>query len=308
MLCGGKRLMSRGFVTIATGTDNYYKIAVNLLQSYRYYAEDPEPFAIICDRTNEYTDLFDKVMIMDDPCFHYVDKLRLPEFLPFDETIFIDADCLAYKDLNCFWDIFKDAEVFSVFGRNYPKGYQYGWFREEDVGEYRDRVSYIPDFIGGVFYFRKTDELEKFYEIVKHIKATYNDYKFRQFEKLADEPTYALAMSVCGFKTMDDKSPDICFYPHTTYFESDIAEGKVNYKDKYMKKRGLISEAYMVHWGSGNTRRSTYLMEVYRLNHLLRGKQIRQAGLKAAELKIKARIFAGRAFRKSKAVMKAVFR
>ena len=41
--------MSRGFVTIATGNHNFYRIAANLLRSYRCFAQKPEPFAVICD-------------------------------------------------------------------------------------------------------------------------------------------------------------------------------------------------------------------------------------------------------------------
>lgn len=292
--------MSRGFITIATGKDHYYKIAANLLLSYRYYSSDPEPFAIIADRKNQYTDLFDQVIIMEDPCFSYVDKLRLPEYVPFDETIFIDADCLVYKDLNDYWKMFRDAGSFSCFGENYPLDYKYGWFRKEDTGIYRERVQYIPSFVGGVYYLRKTDELEVFYELVKHIIPTYHDYRFRQFEDVCDEPVYALAMSVCGFRTAGEKSPDICFYPHTTYFESDIAAGKVNYNSIYLKERGIIPEAYMVHWGTGNTYRLPYLLEEYRLHRICEGKTVSKAGLKAKELMIKTKKLAGKAYRKIK--------
>ena len=290
--------MSRGFITIATGKEHYYKIAANLLLSYRYYSAEPEPFAIIADRKNQYTDLFDLVIILEDPCCSYVDKLRLPELVPFDETIFIDADCLAYKDLNTFWDLFQDADTFSCFGRNYPPDYKYGWFLKKDMGIYQERVQYVPDFIGGVYYLRKTDELEVFYELVKQIIPTYHDYRFRQFEEVSDETVYALAMSVCGFRTVGEKSPDICFYPHITYFDSDITSGKVKYNSIYLKKRGIIPEAYMVHWGSGNTYRLPYLLEEYRLHRICAGKTVSRAGLKTEELKIKTKKLAGKAYRK----------
>ena len=295
--------MSKGFVTIATGADNFYKIAANLLRSYRYFTEDPYPFAIICDRTNEYTELFDKIIIMEDPDRSYADKLRLPDYLPFDETIFIDADCLVYKDINCFWEAFAGADDFSAFGQNFPLDYPYGWFKREDAGSYKDRVNYIPDFIGGVYYLRKTENLEQFSEIVKDIAATYHDYTFRQVREIADEPVYALAIAVSNFKTVDENTPDICFYPHNTFFESDITKGKVKYKSRYMESRGLIPEAYMVHWGSGNTRQYTYLAEAYRLNRICSGKPVGKAGLKTAELMIKTNLLARRIYRKAKRLL-----
>ena len=50
-----KKQQRKGFVTIATGQERYYKLARNLLHSYRLFAKDPFPFAIISDRENEYT-------------------------------------------------------------------------------------------------------------------------------------------------------------------------------------------------------------------------------------------------------------
>ncbi|MCR5267971.1 MAG: hypothetical protein K6E16_05625 [Lachnospiraceae bacterium] len=283
--------MDRGFVTIATGKEQYYKIAANLLRSYKYHSADPMPFALICDRTNKYTDLFDRVIIMDDPSFSYADKLRLPEYIPFEENIFIDADCLAYKDLNDFWNVFNGADDFSAFGANLPLDSKNGWFRKEDTGIYQDHVQYIPEFIGGVYFLRKTAELQEFCETVKHIRSTYHDYTFRQFTDVADEPVYALAMSVFGFRTAADRSPDICFFPHHTFFESDIASGKVIYESRYLPERGRIPEAYMVHWGSGSTKGFLYSMEKYRLDRICAGKQLRTPGLKIAELRIKGKIF-----------------
>lgn len=42
--------MSYGFLTIATGDEKYYKMAANLLQSYRYFSKPLFPFAILADR------------------------------------------------------------------------------------------------------------------------------------------------------------------------------------------------------------------------------------------------------------------
>lgn len=57
--------MTRGFITIATGKDLYYQLARNLILSYRLFCETPFPFAILCDRENECTALFDKVILFE---------------------------------------------------------------------------------------------------------------------------------------------------------------------------------------------------------------------------------------------------
>lgn len=47
-------MINRGFFTIATGDEKYYRFANNLLKSYRLH-NTKYPFAILCDRENQYT-------------------------------------------------------------------------------------------------------------------------------------------------------------------------------------------------------------------------------------------------------------
>ena len=255
--------MSRGFVTIATGRERFYIIAVNLLKSYRHYSADPLPFAIICDVENEYTQLFDDVVIMDNPRRSYLDKLALPRLAPYDETIFIDSDNLAYRDLNDFWSFFENAADFTAFGLTYPTDYRYAWFKVDDVGEYAEKIKFIPDFVGGVYFIRKTKELEAFANTCDHVLENYYRYTFRQFKDPADEPVIALAMAVHGFEPVDREQAPICFYPLATSFSSDFSRGQVSYKNKY--EDAVHSWAYLVHWGSGNTPLPPYIYEVARL-------------------------------------------
>lgn len=88
----------RGFVTIATGHQRYYRLAQNLLLSYHQFATELYPVAIIADRENEITAQFDHVIVISDASNSYNDKLKLFRELPYEETIFIDADSLAYGD------------------------------------------------------------------------------------------------------------------------------------------------------------------------------------------------------------------
>lgn len=261
--------MTRGFVTIATGSERYYIIASNLVASYRHFSPDPFPFAILCDAENEYTEHFDDVVILDNPYRSYMDKLALLDYAPYDETIFIDADCLAYRDLNDFWTFFENAPDFSAFGTAFPADYPYAWFRREDVGDYSNRIEFIPDFIGGVYFIRKTPVIRAFSKTCKHILENYYSYVFRIFEDPCDEPIFALAMATHGFEPIDKDLAPICFYPHITYFKSNIAKGDVRYASKYEKEQGVRSWAYMIHWGSGNTVRPPYTIEAARLKSLM---------------------------------------
>ena len=276
--------MTRGFATIATGDLHFYEIAHNLLFSYWFHCPDPMPFAIICDRENSYTADFDRVVALENPTCSYVDKLALPDLAPFDETIFIDADSLAYGNLNDLWDAFDGESAFSAFGDDYPPDYPYAWFALDGAGGYRDAVASIPDFIGGVYYLRTCDELEGFSRTCRHILEHYHEFTFRQFTDPADEPVYALAMAAHGFRTAGDRSLPICFYPHARHFDADIVSGHVAYDSVYLQDAGLAQGAYLVHWGSGNTGRPCYLFQKRLLDDALAGKgrgYVRQAAAKA---------------------------
>lgn len=263
--------MSRGFVTIATGDEHFYHIASNLLLSYRLRCDDPMPFAIICDRENDFTKGFDVVVPLQEPTCSYLDKLALPNLAPFDETIFIDADSLAYADLNDFWEVFRDASDFSAFGADFPTSYPHAWFKIEDVGDFASEISSIPDFIGGVYFVRKSEELEKFARTCQLILSRYDRFVFRQFDNPADEPIFALAMAVHGFRTAGGRSLPVCFYPHAEHFEADMLSGRVRYDSIYSRDKGIVEGAYLVHWGSGNTGRPCYLFQERLLSALANG-------------------------------------
>ena len=157
--------MTKGFITIATGKEEFYILAHNLLRSYRYFCKQPLPFAILADRENEYTAEFDDCIIFPDGASNsYLDKLRLAEFAPYDVTIFIDADCLAYGDLNILFEHFKEADDFSCFGRVLPLDDKTGWFEHENLGELREKVSSVVGRHGGIYYMRTGETARKVFE------------------------------------------------------------------------------------------------------------------------------------------------
>lgn len=297
-------VMTQGFVTIATGDEHYYRIAANLLHSYRLFSADPMPFALICDKENEISKEFDQVILLENPYCSYLDKLCLPDLVPYDETIFIDADCLAYRDLNDFWDAFENSADFSAFGEDYPTDYPYAWFKLEDTSEFSARIGHIPDFVGGVYFLRKTSELQSFSETCKYIHKNYYQFKFRQFTNPADEPIFALAMAVHGFKTAGDSSLPVCFFVNTIRFTADLISGTTCYDNKYYPKKGLQYDAYMVHWGTGNTRKPVYLLEEYKLNQLLQGKTPGKTAVLFAGVRVKIMYQARRVIRKLRKIFR----
>lgn len=260
---------TRGFVTIATGDERYYILARNLLYSYRQFASVKYPFAIICDKKNKYTAEFDDVILLKKAHCNYLDKLYLYNWLPYDETIFIDADSLAYGDLDTWWKLFEGADDFSLFGYAWTdlKSGR-GWFIPGGLNEYNDYVSFIPDFNGGVYYLRKSERCEAVFKLANYFAENYKDYSFTDFKTPADEPCLALAMAVYNCMPLD--LPEFVFAPPMRKINADISIPQAH----FYREQGKDYDVKMIHFGNYKTRQSFYRFESEKLIHIKEGKNV----------------------------------
>ena len=71
--------VTKGFITVATGSEYYYRLAANLCISYRKRGSGQYPFALICDRENEYSAVFDDVVLVKDGLSWKIDSLNSPK-------------------------------------------------------------------------------------------------------------------------------------------------------------------------------------------------------------------------------------
>lgn len=146
---------------------------------------------------------------------NYLDKLQLYDYLPYDETIFIDAD-----DFSLFGYAWTDLKS----GR--------GWFVPAGAGEFRDKITYIPDFNGGVYYMRKSERCRKVFELANYFALHFNEYTFNGFTKPADEPCLALAMAIEQCMPLDIKEKGLVFAPRKNDIDLDITVPKALYYGK----------------------------------------------------------------------------
>ena len=262
----------RGFVTIATGGKHYYELAVNLLRSYRRNGGGSVPFAIIAEEENRFTSEFDKVVLMPEPAHSYLDKLRIFDCLPWEETIFLDADCLVYGRIDDWWGYFENADDFSCFGYAYDDlTTEKGWFRWDGMGEFKEQISFVPSFSGGVYYIRNTPAAARVFELAKYAAEHYGDYPFAIFRSPADEPVLAFGMAVCGCRPLD--LFEVGIYVKRRDLPMDILEPAAS--GTYGGKTFPVK---LVHWGSFGAMKAQYLLEVERLDRDLAGKPMRPLG------------------------------
>lgn len=258
--------MTHGFITIATGDEQYYKMAVNLLHSYRHFSPSPLPFAILADRENAYTAEFDQVRIFPTVHRNYLDKLTMFDLLPYDVNIFIDADCLAYGDLNGLFEVFRDADDFSCFGRVLPLDDKTGWFEYENLGELQSRVSYVVGLHGGIYYMRRTDTCRAVLETAQALVPHYGEYGFKgNFATPGDEPLVALSMALHQCHPIPhDLRNILCYWENVGQMKLNLPKGIA-----LEQKRGIRTD--LLHWGTRFTRTPLYRKQVADLHTVMCG-------------------------------------
>lgn len=268
-----KESITRGFVTIATGDDHYYQIAVNLLNSYKTFTKSPLPFAIISDKENRYTDLFDETIIIKHPYFSYLDKIQLLGMIPYDETVFVESDCIAYADMNLYFDAFENADDFSAFGYSIPiDENQCGWFKLEETGKYLNRIKHYQLFHSGVLFLRKTETCKTMLNICNNILEHYDDYNIGGNNDMLDDKLFAVASAATHCRMTPNCTRDydaFCVFPHVRrnqkFIKPAIIKGTIIWKDDAnVLKKGIIC-----HWGNAATKKHYYKREIIGLSYLM---------------------------------------
>lgn len=273
---------TRGFVTVATGSDHYYRLAANLLKSYRLFAKNPLPFAILCDRENEHTALFDHVILLENPRKSYMDKVFLLNHIPYDETLFVESDILVYQDITFFFDAFAGADDYSMFGVNHPldadltygldrePGRDWGWFDPEKMGKYRSCIHWIPQFGSDFIFMRKGPVCDLASQVCLDVWAHSGEYGVKPI----DDDLFAVGMAVAGCRCVPpsprfNKAIYCSMLPKGWKPEPDLHRGYCRFT---RPGRQEPEEAYLCHWGNIYTRKLLYQREVKVLECRIAGK------------------------------------
>lgn len=234
------------------------KFAANLLLSYRYHAD--MSFSFLADRENESFKISDKVVILSNPSFSYLDKIGLLAHPAWNDNVFVDADCLVFKDINSLLD--KVMGGVSGYGWTYPLAEpDKGWFTKENLCEYAGKVSYTIASHGGIMFYRNDDITNKIYHDCKNISSHYVDFHFTMFERPADEPIIALAMAVNGCMPINRSEfyNVYGFFPTLKKYKMDICRGLFSYT---FDCNLWVVDVMICHWQNHNTRKPLYQHQV----------------------------------------------
>ncbi len=248
--------MSQGYLTLATGDRQFFDAAVNLAISVRL--NDAErPITLLCDDASKLDvgekEQFDRIIValpgtLGVGC---AGKLDVPGFLPYDETMFLDSDCLLMKrDMNRHWQKLA-TQCFNVAGNTAKKG---SWYTFE-ISEVCKALglAYMVHMNSGVMYFRKGPGLDEFLETVSDLRENSQDILFVQHRdmnfQIADEPIWSAAMGrakmvPASYSAGEDGVME------TTYMARDFKFDPIDHLSELHKSKGywLLGRFFSKGW------------------------------------------------------------
>lgn len=243
--------MSKGFLTIAFG-EKYRRMANNLLQSYRTHG-GKEAFAIVTEEEDVNTKNFDTVIIRKPDRIGFMSKLMIDTYTPYDDTIFIDADCLVGSNIDWWFSKFEEnGSHVSVFGWNIdigttlsnPENY---YFQYRKCSCYN--VEYIPSFNGGVYFLKKGEVSSQVFSDARKFVDDKFDGGFLCY---GDEPNIALAMAKNKCRCIPHNQ--ILVFPRAKISCINMRTEEYAYEQFGEKYYDLG----VIHFGSKNTKRILY--------------------------------------------------
>ena len=255
--------MTKGFITVATGDEHYYKLADNLVKSYRLFNNNL-PFAIITEKENKYISSFDEVYITGDATHSYLDKFLLNQYMPYDLMIFIEADMLVYGEITDLFEIFEEADDFSCIGDTWPcDNKTNGWFITAKLPEHiKNEISYTVGLHGGILFMRKTQVVHDVFctaiDIVNNYEQFSAAFTGSGFRSVPDEPVIALSMALNFCHSTRPEVPFLSYYPNDRKgFRYNIYNGVCK------NKKNKDDDRRLLHWGTSYTYTPRYEIEEY---------------------------------------------
>ncbi len=220
--------ISQGYVTMAYGQRRFFEMAVNLALSIRLNDSSRPVTLLYKDRSElpeEHAEFFSACRPFENPDgFSGVAiKLGVYEPSPYNETFFVDADCLIMKrDMDRHWEKFG-AQDFAIAGDVVRSGSAYGCDVEKMMAA--AGVDYFCDMNCGVLFFRKSDKAQM---VFSHARALMEErhpdlieLRSRRNDGLSDQPYFAAAMARNGIQPVS-YAPQEGTIMATTWQASDI--------------------------------------------------------------------------------------
>lgn len=255
--------LQRGLITMALGGEKYIEMAKWLGMSLRLNAPNL-PVAILTDSTDPelaeyYTHIIPHTAEYGD---NMVPKFYLDRITPFQETIYIDTDCLVVNNLSRLFDTFGKQDV-SILGWRYVTAADTMYDVDVPYVLNKFNLTRLPRFNGGCYYFRQSELTTKFFDTARDLLQQADTLRIGTYYGggITDEPLFALALAICDIPLVSAGIHGM-WTPINSRgaIHLDVFKG-----DCHFIKEGVLVEPDVVHFSAGYREAYCYHREVWRL-------------------------------------------
>jgi hypothetical protein len=199
-------MRTRGILTIAFGKQHYIDMAINLGRSLKLNAPNIECAIVTDSQSIELKKLYD-IIIPLKPNFgkNVEQKLHIDKYTPFEETLFIDSDCLVFRNLEFAFDLFKGSKAIAIGTEFFFPNDTCAFANVKEVTQNLG-IEKIPRFNGGVYYVSKSSIQQKILVKARSFISNYKTLGFYSFREQgpADELLIAAAIELLGHGNISD--------------------------------------------------------------------------------------------------------
>jgi hypothetical protein len=189
-------------------------------------------------------------------------KLHLDRFSPFEETIFVDPDCLVLNDLRDLWPVFQDLPVGFL-------GWRYLTRTDSDTNVdvpfvlEHFKLERLAKFNSGCIYFRSGEATTAFFDLARRLASDATRLRIRQFNGGAvhDEPVFALALELSGMPVVSAGIKGMWTpWGLRGPIRLDVFSGECSFE-----KQGMVVTPDIVHFPGGFRETYEWHREIWRL-------------------------------------------
>ena len=269
--------MNRSVITIAVGKPYYLRLAENLLKSFLLWNNGNEiHFLLVTDnmsffnRYNDNTKVSIKLINISESDKSFTSKFKLFELATASDNLFIDCDCLIYKDLGYIFEAFK-GRSFSAIGNDIVDG---DFFCDvKKTLKYFNLIA-MPKFVGSIYFFKKDDKARLVFETASALKNKYDELGFvRLRNKENEEPLFAVALRLENEKILPNTGvvkADLMYYRNVV---SNVLNGSAFVSKPILDITGgeeIPNSAYpgILHFNATFSDNYIYKSESYRLRYI----------------------------------------
>jgi hypothetical protein len=185
-----------GFLTMAFGADKYVRQAENMALSLERHMPG-FPRAIVTDREVD-SGLFDVVVAMDSVLMAgTIYKLTLYKNTAFDETFFIDSDCIVTRPFQQELTEIRQYEFTPVVSRYLLRGEHDLWLVDVAAALDRVRGKSFPKFNGGIYFFKQGNLAQHIFSRANELRNEAEHLGIKDFDRAGpgDETLIGLALA-----------------------------------------------------------------------------------------------------------------